>query len=543
MSQFFCANTSVQDSQPSPKRPSSSIDTLAHALIAAGGADCVSLEPERRALYSQDIWCAAPHMTAAVVVPESTAQLSQLVRVVTSHGFSIAGRGGGMSYTGGYLPQDAHTVTVDFSRMNRILALRNLDMTVTVEAGCTWMSLYQALKAHGLRTPFWGPLSGLSSTIGGGVSQLNAIFGSGHYGTTSESVVGVSVVLADGRVISTGAGGSAPFYRHYGPDLTGLFCGDCGSLGLKAEITLRLMRLPGHEAHASFAFTSRARLVSAAADLARSGLACEAFGFDPHLAAIRMRRASLSRDFQSLGAVVAAQKSRLRGTLDAARIVLRGRDFLGDAHHSLHVVCEGRSAAGVAADLAALRTLMAGHEGTEIANTIPQVLRAHPFTPLNSILGPDGERWVPVHGIVPLSQADAACDAVEALFDDCAAECDALGVHHGFMYTTLSTNAFLIEPVFFWPDSHMAIHGATVEADLLARMPTPQANPAATAWVRTLRRRVIDVFETFSAAHFQIGRTYGYRRSRDAASLELLDAIKHVLDPRHVINPGALRQE
>jgi FAD/FMN-containing dehydrogenase len=142
-----------------------------------------------------------------------------------------------------------------------------------------------------------------------------------------------------------------------------------------------------------------------------------------------------------------------------------------------------------------------------------------------------------------LSQADAACAAIEALFEECASECQGMGVQHGFLYTTLSTNAFLIEPVFFWPDAHMAIHRATVEANLLARMPTPEANAAATELVRRLRRRVIEIFESFSAAHFQIGRTYGYRRSRDAASLELWDAIKHILDPEHVMNPGTLEQE
>jgi FAD/FMN-containing dehydrogenase len=516
---------------------------LSAELVREGGLGCVSAQPDRRALFSQDIWCEAEYTTALIVAPESTEQLARLVRVITAHGFAIAPRGGGMSYTGGYLPQGPRTVTVDFSRMNKILAVREADMTVTVESGCTWMALYQELKGRGLRTPFWGPLSGFSSTIGGGLSQLNAIFGSGCYGTTSESVVGVTVVLAEGRVLRTGAGGESPFYRHYGPDLTGIFCGDSGCFGLKAEITLRLMRLPAHEAHASFAFATRAHCVAAAAQLARSGLACESFGFDPNLARVRLRRASLRNDLQVLSAVASAGKSKLRGAVAAAKIALSGRDFVGEADYSLHVVCEGRSAAAVAADLAALRALVHDSHGVEIANTIPQVLRAHPFTPLNNILGPDGERWVPVHGIVALSQADAACAALEAVFAQYAEECTALGVHHGFMYTTLSTNAFLIEPVFFWPESHLAIHRATVEADFMARMPAPRPRAGASDLVRRMRRRIIDVFEGFSAAHFQIGRTYGYRRSRDAPSLELLDAIKRTLDPQHLINPGALERE
>ena len=62
-------------------------------------------------------------------------------------------------------------------------------------------------------------MSGLSSTIGGGISQLNAMLGAGHYGTSSESVVALTVVLADGSILRTGArgpDGDTPFYRHYG---------------------------------------------------------------------------------------------------------------------------------------------------------------------------------------------------------------------------------------------------------------------------------------------------------------------------------------
>ena len=81
-------------------------------------------------------------------------------------------------------------------------------MVVTVEPGCTWAALDAALKPLGLRTPFWGPMSGLASTIGGGLSQLNAMLGAGHYGTSSESVVALTMVLGDGSILRTGARGT-----------------------------------------------------------------------------------------------------------------------------------------------------------------------------------------------------------------------------------------------------------------------------------------------------------------------------------------------
>ena len=206
----------------------------------------MSADLEQRRLHSQDIWRAAAETVDIVVSPTSLDALSRVVSACSSAGYAIAPRGAGMSYTSAYVPLTARTVSLDMSRMNRILAISAEDMTVTVEAGCTWSSLDAALRPLGLRTPFWGPMSGLTSTVGGGLSQLNAMFGAGHYGTSSESVIALTVVLADGSILRTGArgpGGEAPFYRHYGPDLAGLFCGATAAPSAsKAEITLRLIR-------------------------------------------------------------------------------------------------------------------------------------------------------------------------------------------------------------------------------------------------------------------------------------------------------------
>jgi len=109
---------------------------------------------------------------------------------------------------------------------------------VTCEAGVTWKQLYEALSETGLRTPFWGTLSGIHATVGGGASQNCAFWGSGRYGAGADSIVGLEVVLADGTVLNTGAAAqtnSDPFFRHYGPDLTGLFCGDTGAFGFKTS--------------------------------------------------------------------------------------------------------------------------------------------------------------------------------------------------------------------------------------------------------------------------------------------------------------------
>lgn len=508
------------------------------------GADAVSADPRLLALFSQDVWAAGDRAAELVVSPRNTRALAETVAAASARGWTLAVRGGGMSYTAGYVPVVARTLLLDLSRMDRVLAVNAADMTVTVEAGCTWKTLYERLAAEGLRTPFWGPLSGISSTVGGGVSQLNAVFGAGRHGTSSESVVGLTVVLSDGAILRTGAkgAGEAPFYRHYGPDLTGLFCGDCGALGIKAEVTLRLVRTPPHFEGLSFAFPTRRAAVEAAAELARAEVAAEAFGFDPVLAAVRLKRASLLSDVKTLGEVAKGGGSLLRGLLNAAKVVCAGRDFLGPDAWSYHLVCEGRSREALQADLDAARRICAAAGGREVENSIPTVMRAQPFTPLNNVLGPGGERWVPVHGLVALSDADPCFDALDALFAELRPALDAYGVQLGFMVTTLSTNAFLIEPVFFWPEARRALHDATVEPRMLAKLPAHAENPAATAAVADARTRVIEVFQRFGAAHFQIGRTYPYRASRDAASRRLLDAVKGALDPERRLNPGVLER-
>ncbi len=522
---------------------SSTVERLKEALVAIVGADCVNDDLAALALHSEDIWSPGSHTVALIVAPRSLDDIVAVAKAAYQAGVAIAPRGAGMGYTSSYIPVVADTISLDMSRMNRVLSINAEDMTVTVEPGCTWAALNAALKDKGLRTPFWGPMSGLTSTIGGGLSQLNAMFGAGHYGTSSESVIALTMVLADGSVLKTGARGAdgdTPFYRHYGPDLAGLFCGDSGTLGIKAEITLRLMRIPQYEDYASFSFPTGVAMLKALADVARAGIACETCGFDPGLTKIRMKRMSLAGDVKMLGAVISKEKSLAKGLMSAAKVAIGGRNFIDAGDYPLHIVAEGRSAQGVAADIAEARRIAATHGGHEIENTIAKMIRAMPFPPLNSMLGPEGEAWAPVHGMVSLSQAPALFEAFEALFAEMAPEFEREHVHTGYLFTSVSTNALTIEPVFYWPHGYRPIHESAVEKAHLEKLPKLPANPTATAVVAKARQRIVDICAQFGCGHFQIGRSYPYRDSRDAASKSLLDAIKTVVDPQRQLNPGGL---
>ena len=515
---------------------------LAAVLTQQLGTEGLKQDDATIELMSQDIW-AKGHDAEFVAAPASLDQLIAIVKGAHERGVSLNPRGGGMSYTKGYAPDRENIGVLDMSRLDKIVEINTQDMYVTVQAGCTWQTMIEALKEKGLRTPFWGPLSGLTSTIGGGLSQNNAFFGAGKYGSTGDSVLSVAVVLADGTLVRTGTGGTTkgkPFWRHYGPDLTGLFVGDAGTLGYKAEITFRLMPLPEHEACASYEFETRDACAKAMAGLMKEDLACEIFGFDPSLTKVRMARASFLSDAKTLTNVMKKQGSVLKALKEGAKIAMAGRGFMDDAAYTLHFTVEGRSATGVKEELAILTKVADAHGGKAIENSIPKIIRANPFAPLNSMLGPQGERWVPIHGIVPVSQGVACWKELEDGFETMRADLDKHDILTGALVTSLGTTGYLIEPVFIWPEELFAIHEHAVEDSVLAKYPRHAPNPDATAMVEKARQFVLSTFSKHGAAHFQIGRTYPYRAGRDPASWHLLEQIKETLDPKGIINPGSL---
>lgn len=504
------------------------------ALIGAAGCGAVRTDDEACSFYTQDVFSTGPR-ALAVVRPANKAALARAVAAATEHGLAVSIRGGGMSYTSGYVPREAGAVLIDMSALNRVLDIDEIDMTVTVEAGCTWATLHEALKPRGLRTPFWGTLSGRYATVGGGMSQ-NGLFWGGRHGTAADSALSFELVLADGSLMRTGP----DFFRPYGPDLTGLFAADTGAFGIKATVTLRLMREATAFAYGSFAFDRHEQLLGAMSEIARHGLASECFGFDPFLQAQRMKRESLASDAKALLGMMKAQGSFWRAVKEGAKVVAAGRSFLDDVPFSCHVICEGRHQGAVDADLADVERIVSAKGGRIVENSIPKILRANPFGPVNSMLGPDGERWVPVHGLLPHSRGNGAIDAILALYDANREAMESLGVGAGYMFAVVGTTGLLIEPVFFWPDAMEQLHRQAVEPAHLARLKQFPANPAARALVEELRSKIVDIFHSFGAAHLQIARTYPYLEGLDPRARAVVMALKDQLDPQHRISPGNL---
>lgn len=493
-------------------------------------------------LYAQDVYTKGlPAM--AVVRPQDTNELSAVVASVAAAGHAIIARGGGMSYTSGFVPTETGSVIVDTQGMDRVLEVNTTDMYVTVQSGCTWRSLSEALDGTGLRTPYWGTLSGLHATVGGSVSQNSIFWGSARYGSAADSVIGLDVVLADGSLVQTGAGAqknSGPFFRHYGPDLTGLFTCDNGALGLKANVTLKLIPVAAHRQQLSFDFPDYPELAAAMSDVSRAGLADECFAFDPNLQAVRMQRESLKSDVRKFAGVLKSGGSILDTIKDGAKVAIAGRGFMKGVQYSLHILIEDRTADAAKSAADEMRKICSAHGGAEIENSIPKILRANPFSPLNNMVGPNGERWVPVHTLVPHSKAESTLAGVKALFARHDALMEAHGIGVGMLFAVVSTNCFVIEPVFFTPDALTEIHHETVESDVLERMPGFESNPAAAEATARVREDLITYFSEVGGVHLQIGKAYPYQEGLRPESWRIVNQLKQVLDPHGRINPGAL---
>ena len=532
------AHVSSLDTQaPSPE----SIETLRAKLAGMLGTENVITDQAEREFYSADIYKRG-ELVSLVIRPGNVDELSRSVGTVTKAGLSIAPRGGGMSYTSGYIQEVPGAVMVDMGRMNKVKEINTDDMYVTVECGCTWAKLHEALKGKGVRTPFWGTLSGIRATVGGGLSQNAVFFGSGQFGPVAESVQSLKVVLADGSIVPTGTlstKGSSPFSRHYGPDLTGLFLCDTGALGFKAEATLRLMRTPPYEDSVSFAFDNHEDCAEAICEMTRAGIASEVFGFDPNLAEIRLKRESLMKDIMSLKGVATSGSTIMEGVKDAAKVALSGRRYMDEVAYSANAVVEGNSKAAVEAGIKEVRRI-GSEKGREIANSIPKLIRANPFSPLNNVLGPEGQRWIPIHGVMSLSKATETWTKIYDLFAEYKERMDKHKIIHGFLVSGMSTNSFLLEPVMLWPDERFAIHERTLDDTVLKRLPKYDFSPEATALVDEIKGRLCRLFLEQGAAHLQIGKTYLYKEGRDAETWKLLEGIKNLVDPQRKVNPGSL---
>lgn len=478
----------------------------------------------------------------AVVRPSSDEELAACVKAVTSKGYAVAPRGGGLSYTAGYIPQHAHTVSFDLSVLNHILSISAEDMTITVEAGVTWKQIQEALQPLGLRLPFFGTFSGKGATVGGGLSHGALFFGSARYGSAAEMVLGLDIVCADGSILRTGQGAlvakSKPFIRSFGPDLSGVFVHDGGTLGIKSQATLRLITAPLCEDYASFSFAKIEDAGAALSAIAREDLAEEIYILDP--ASTDHLDLSASDMMRSASAVARSAKSPAKAIKSLTSMAKAGTRFIPEGHYSLHVTAAGRSEAAIVGDMTRIKQIATKQGGKSVSATIPRVARADLFANLNGVLGPKGGRWAALNAKVAHSDAARLIDSFDEMVSPHKDAMNALGITITRLGSALSNHCFSFEPVFHWQDSWLPIHRDVANPAHLRSFKEPDPNPEARKLVDQLRRKTVELFRDFGAASNQIGRVYPYFSALAPEPASLLLSIKRHLDPDNLFNPGVL---
>jgi glycolate oxidase subunit GlcD len=222
--------------------------SLIAALQRIVGVPQVRFRPAELATYRADGLPTHESVPGVVVLPGSTDEVVRVLRVLHLLQTPFVARGAGTGLSGGALA-DENTVLVTLTRMNRILAIQPERRRAIVQPGVVNARLSEAAQPYGLHyVP--DPSSQTACTIGGNVAE-NA--GGPHclkYGVTTNHVMALTVVLADGTVTRLGSPQGEP----WGPDLVGLFVGSEGMFGVATEITVRLEPVPAaiHTIYADF---------------------------------------------------------------------------------------------------------------------------------------------------------------------------------------------------------------------------------------------------------------------------------------------------
>ncbi|MEK9796920.1 MAG: FAD-linked oxidase C-terminal domain-containing protein [Alphaproteobacteria bacterium] len=212
------------------------VDATIAELKALFG-DRVSTAHAVREQHGKDISYHEAHLPDAVVFAESTEEVQQLVQLCARHKTPIIPFGTGTSLEG-HVTAPHGGVTIDMSKMNAVLEVNAEDLDCRVQAGVTRKQLNEYLRDTGLFFPIDpgadASLGGMTATRASGTNAV-------RYGTMKENVLGLTVVMADGRIVKTGgrAKKSAAGY-----DLTRLFVGSEGTLGVITEVQLRLYGIP-----------------------------------------------------------------------------------------------------------------------------------------------------------------------------------------------------------------------------------------------------------------------------------------------------------
>ncbi|TRY25025.1 FAD-binding protein [Brevibacillus sp. LEMMJ03] len=238
---------------------------LTEALRQLVGHEQVSVNPTMLEQHSRDESYHRPHTPDVVVFPRNAAEVSEVVKFANSHRIPVVPFGMGTSLEGHVIPYQGG-ITLDFQRMNQIVEIRPEDQLVRVQPGVTRFQLNKELKKYGL---FFSVDPGADATLGGMAATNASGTTAVRYGVMRDQVRDLEVVLANGQIIRTGG---LAVKSSAGYNLTGLFVGSEGTLGIFTELTLRVYGIPESILAARASFPSVESAVRTAVSLLAVGI-------------------------------------------------------------------------------------------------------------------------------------------------------------------------------------------------------------------------------------------------------------------------------
>lgn len=457
-----------------PLGPVDAVITAARALLG----ERMTTNDAIRQQHSRGEDTSTPTLPDAVAFVETTAEVSEILKLCHQHGVPVTPFGAGTSLEGHVNPVRAG-ISLDLSRMTGILEVNAEDMDCLIEPGVTRQQLNEYLRDQGL---FFPVDPGSVCTIGGmcatRASGTNAV----RYGTIRENVLGLEVVLADGRVIQTG-GRTRKAANGY--DLTRLFIGSEGTLGVITRIRLRLHGIPEATSAAVCQFPTLADAVNSVITVMQLG--------------IPVARIELLDEVQ-MGACIVY--SKLEGYAAAPTLFL---EFHG-------------SEAGVAEQAEAVQAITADHNGSGFAwardaETRNKLWKARHDAYWACIAAKPGSRGIATDVCVPISRlAEALLGAKEDI--------EASG---------------LMAPIV----GHVG--DGNFHTVILVEEGNPAAMDAAWELDKKIVRRALDLGGTCSGEHgIGLGKREFLEAEHGAEAMAVMRSLKTAMDPKGILNPGKI---
>lgn len=242
-------------------------EEIIRELAKIVGDDYITTDDADLVAYSSDVLSSAFKKPDCVVMPENAQQISEILKLANKERIPVIARGGGTSELGGCVAWHGGII-LELRRMNKITTIDADNLMAVVEPGVICEKLNNEAKKFELVFPPTVPTESVA-TLGGMVASNSSGLRSAKYGATTDYVLALEVVLADGRLVQLGR----PVYKtSSGYDLVHLFVGSEGTLGIITEITIKLKPIPKYFATAYGLFNSLEECARAVAEIVKSGI-------------------------------------------------------------------------------------------------------------------------------------------------------------------------------------------------------------------------------------------------------------------------------